>query len=443
VAAKANSSKIKTHYVFPISSNVPISGVEYEYAEKRNFLDNEKIATPGGLYGRKTWQWAYEAPRNNLIKTTFHFDGSLLQTVRRQFNIYNQPSFIDEHNIKTGEKRTTWRSYDNTYGSKKRWVIGLVNREHTGTPSTSDDRMTIKRTFDTDGQIKWQQVHGFETSYVHNFFGALNSSTDGVGNTTWLSGYNNGVPTIKFISPGINGTARTSVHRNTGLVTRTVDESGVRVDYEYDNMGRLSKTWKGNDLDNRWSTFAAVWHDKTHKRYRNKLEVNYYGRGKTTYYDALGRVTLVVEHGVRDLYPTKRIFQKYIYDKLGRVVKNSYKSATNHSVWTWPGVTTTYDAVDRIVTQSHSGSPGQITYCYGVACNSNGFGTNGRVKYGYAVKDQEGFVSVYKCPKYISRLTMTTIGLEPGSIAIFMGSLLKLHRDSIRLTLSYVHLPHM
>lgn len=392
IAARTNSGKIKTHYVFPVGNTTPMSGVEFDYAEMRNFLDYSKIDTPQS--NEKSWQWAYAATRDNLVKLTTHYDERLFQSEWRQFNVYNLPAFVNALNVHTGEKRTTYLEYDNNYASKSRWVIGLVDIQHVGKDTgqagaSLAQRLATQRTYDADGQMSMERVQGIQTDYTYDAFGALATISDGRGNVTVINDYENGVARRESLNAG---PAATRAVYGTGLVYRTIDEGGVRVDYRYDDMGRVTRTWNANDLGSRVDTLAPVWHDPSHSRYRNKKEFDQGGWSRYTWYDALGRPIRAQEHNAQGVGGD--VWHKSVYDALGRVVDESYPSASDLGSGSWPGVTRTYDAVDRVLSETYSGAPGQVSYCYGRDCNDNGFGTNNRVDFGYAVKDQEGYVTV-------------------------------------------------
>ncbi len=389
VSARARSSKLKSHYVYAIDSKTPLSGIEHEYDEKRNFLDANKYS----IQHSRAREWVLNASRDNLVKSTIHFDGNVFEKRWRGFDIYNQPSFIDEHNVSTDEKRSSWIRYDNNYANKNGWIVGLIDRIYTGTyiddVTVGNDKIVIQRTYNSDGQLASETDQGFTTSFGYNPYGALTSSTDGRNNTTMYKEYNNGVAKRVAVSGGVDSVTSAYV---TGRIYKTIDEAGVRLDYRYDSMGRMNKTWKAGDTRTKVTTYHPTWHDPNHWRYRSKKELNESGWSRFTYYDALGRVVQIVERDTSD--GTTDMRKKTVYDQYGRTVNNSYASASDLGGGTWPGVNRTYDAVDRIITENRSGNAGEVSYCYGKLCNAH-FGTNGKIDFGYARKDEDGYITVY------------------------------------------------
>lgn len=161
----------------------------------------------------------------------------------------------------------------------------------------------------------------------------------------------------------------TYTYTENGEVETLTDAKGNVTEYEYDDLGRLSKTTYPD------RTFEGISYDSAGRIYE---KTNRSGEVIRFAYDELNRVaTKTVKPGT-----TAQAVSTYLYDRAGRLVDTAYIAGTIHNV---------YDSIGRLKSVTYPGSK-TVAYEYD--------GTSNRVKLTYP--DNTYFTYVYD---KINRLT--------------------------------------
>ncbi|EIL89209.1 RHS repeat domain-containing protein, partial [Rhodanobacter spathiphylli] len=243
-----------------------------------------------------------------------------------------------------------------------RWVLGLplqvtnitdnINEvESSNTYNASDDTLLTRARF---GQTLM--------SYTFNSAGQLASFTDGNSHTTTLGNYKRGIPQAIGYP---DGTSQTLVVDDFGQIGRITDQAGHATSYSYDPVGRITGISYPTGDEVAWSpkTFA---YDFVTSAERG-LPANHWRRTMTTgnakavtYFDAMLRPVL----SDSAIGSTVQASTLTTYDAKGQKVFSAYPSASaltfslNPSV---DGSSTTYDALGRVTQVVQDSELGPLT----------------------------------------------------------------------------------
>ncbi|WP_412053273.1 hypothetical protein [Pokkaliibacter plantistimulans] len=251
-----------------------------------------------------------------------------------------------------GQQRVTHYTYQHikSDGSSPQ-LIGLLTKEQVD--GDNGETWVTTNTYDGKGKLIHQVVNGQPTHYTYTSQGEL---------ATKMYTNHRGQQTITY-ADYYRGVARKETYPDGGVVTRAVNPSGT-IAWEDDPLG--NRTRYVYDGLNRVTYYQRPGLAPTRYRYElNRITVTRDNSGyiKTYDLDGLGRVTLTTEqgNGIAPVYVRTR------YDAGGRVDFASYPS---NSASESRGVSTTYDALNRILTQTHNTDGAQTSYCYGSSCAS-------------------------------------------------------------------------
>lgn len=234
------------------------------------------------------------------------------------------------------------------------WVIGQVAGQSTDgvmVAETGYDAQARPNVFRSFGRTL--QTVGYASD------GTVSSTTDGSGNITLYGDWKRGVPRSVQYADGTSGSAAVD---DSGWIRSITDENGFSTQYDYDPMGRRSRTdypagdstgWLSNVasfVQNPSSAFglpAGHWvGTETTGNYR-----------KTSYFDALWRPILISEHDSSKPTATQR-YRRFAYDADGRVTFTSFDSASStETSGTWKE----YDALGRLTSSSRDSEAGVLT----------------------------------------------------------------------------------
>jgi RHS repeat-associated protein len=212
---------------------------------------------------------------------------------------------------------------------------------------------------------------------------ATTTATDGTASVTSYT-YATGSRELVNVSYP-NGLSLTFTYDAGGRRTESVDQSGFRVNYQYDAVGRLARLSDGNG-----GLIVGYTYDAAGRLIEKDLGNGTY----TTYqYDSAGNLAQLVNHGPRPMPgkdgPVNSSFA-YGYDPLGRMTSLT----TAAGEWTY-----TYDAAGRLVhavlaPSSLGGAPGQdLRYLYDPAGNRTATVING-VTTNYVTNSRNEYVTV-------------------------------------------------
>jgi len=230
-------------------------------------------------------------------------------------------------------------TYLNDYA---KWVLGLPVRK-------AVDSIEVSRTDYDPGTLLPVRsfAYGFpQETLSFNADGTVATVTDGRGNVTRASGWKAGIPQLIAYPTGYSERAEVGP---TGTINATINESGVRTDYSYDDMDRLSRIKYPIGDVQPWNdtvrTFEFVSTNSIGLPGSHWVSSVRTGNGlATTYYDA--RLQPVASTAEDLTIPGSRSVVWKRYDGMGRETFTSYPKAAN-AIDVPTGTTTTYDALGR------------------------------------------------------------------------------------------------
>jgi hypothetical protein len=287
------------------------------------------------------------------------------------FDTWARPTTI----VRTGPNGTgtTTRTETTTYDDDTaHWVLGQVaSRTIAGIVASST-------TFDASHR-PWK-VYAFgklQNTFTYNGDGTLAAVADGRGKVTTYSSWKRGIPqSVHFPATDESpaGATRTAYVDDWGRIAWVKDENGYETDYEYDDMGRITKVeypsgegWADTD-----SAFVRVTSAEYGIAAGHWKQTVYTGNGyKVSLFDALWRPVLVHEYDSADGNTHRWVATDY--DGAGRVQDASYPQggvapALSMSNGAWQsdtgsaaGVHTTYDALGRATSVKQDSELGVLT----------------------------------------------------------------------------------
>lgn len=255
-----------------------------------------------------------------------------------------------------GYQRTDTLQYHDDFS---RWVLGQVARR--GNVETGAE--VARTVFDPGTALPVEQYAFGERQMWLSYHadGQVESVTDGNGNITIASGWRRGIPQVIGYADGFTESA---VVDALGRVVSTTDENGFSSTYGYDAMGRLAaRTYPAGD--------AVAWHPVSRTFERVGAE---YGLGtghwrltetegnrrRRLHFDAFWRPVLEESQDISDAQTITQVVSRY--DKLGRKVFTSYPTQGVTDVRNaLPGVTSSYDALGRVVRTQQDSELGLLT----------------------------------------------------------------------------------
>ncbi len=331
-----------------------------------------------------------DSRRVNLVSTVTQVDGVEYETKYNQFDFFNNPTEIQEFHRVGGveNSRTITMSYDNNYSGKQVYFVSALKYREI---NAGEDFPLIDRyTYNPLGLLGSKTIAGFTTSYAYHRNGDVHMVIDGRNQPERRTAYSRGIPKL-VVNRDLSQVERKV--DSVGNVTEETDENGVKVYYTYsDRYKRLSK----RRIDPSESDYLATniqnpqFATSDDSNYRMKTEIVYGKYRKDTNYDVLGRVVSIDESDLTG--PIEKRIQRFTYDKLGRMTFKGFVREDNTATY---GTHYEYDNFGRIenIRYPLANSPA-IQYCHGPTCAGN-FATIGAVKDGYAMRDQDGYVTVH------------------------------------------------
>ncbi|HLO95775.1 MAG TPA: hypothetical protein VK195_15795, partial [Burkholderiaceae bacterium] len=238
-----------------------------------------------------------------------------------------------------GGSRTETTTYaDNT----TLWVLGQIGKV------VSNGQTMVANTFNSKAQVETVTKFGvLKHTTLYNADGTLASRKDGRNYTTSFSSYKLGIPQSVSYPDGASESATVD---DRGWVTSVTNAAGYTTGYGYDAMGRLvSMTppagWTGTSLSfvqvpsSEYGLSAGHWKQTVSK-----------GSAITeTYFDGLWRPQMTRTYDASDEAGTRKVVVKQ-YDADGRTTYESYPQRDIASVSSTPaGKTTSYDALGRVL----------------------------------------------------------------------------------------------
>ena len=204
--------------------------------------------------------------------------------------------------------------------------------------------------------------------------GTLKTVSDGrdagtYDTTVTLSNWKRGIPqTIQFA----DGTQKSAIVSDLGLITSVTDEIGASTCYQYDAMGRLTQvnypletTGACDMTGTSWNQSGAYFRPLTATDWKPAgVSTGQWHRAewqggyrKVTYFDALWRPVLTNEYDDSNTASTLRAVSAS-YDADGRVTFQSYPSS--QGVPPQQGITTRYDALGRVTQTEQTSELGTL-----------------------------------------------------------------------------------
>jgi YD repeat-containing protein len=314
------------------------------------------------------------------------FNWSVPQTCSGNFcfDTRARPTTIVRSGVNSAARTESTTYYDDT----THWILGQVAQVKCIAPTTAlpdgcgssgtvmsattyDAAYALPLTVKSFGKLRNTFTYDTTSAISTGQRGTVLTAKDGNDNVTTYSNWMRGIPrSVHFPatteSPG--GATRTAVVSDQGWITSVTDENGFETDYEYDDMGRITRVTYPSGPGDTWadttSAFAPVPSAENGVAAGHWRETVSTGDAqKVTVFDALWRPVLVHETD-----QSKSGSDRYVataYDKAGRVIDTSYPlgtsgfaltlgtdSLTDNSQWSLSGdrpkgVRTDYDALGR------------------------------------------------------------------------------------------------
>ncbi|WP_426701007.1 hypothetical protein ACPPVV_16770 [Rhodanobacter sp. Col0626] len=209
-------------------------------------------------------------------------------------------------------------------------------------------------------------------SYTFNDAGQLASFTDGNGNQTTLGAYKRGIPTSISLPGDPDRISESLVVNDFGEIKTLTDPAGHTTRYGYDEGGRVKEIDYPSGDEQTWnSTVITTVPVASAER---GLGANHWRRTQTigdattvTYFDALLRPVLT-DSKIGTSVKTTTLVN---YDAKGQKIYSSYPSdaapafTLAPTLPNYPGVTTSYDALGRVVRSQRDSELGKQTATQG------------------------------------------------------------------------------
>ncbi|ALN93751.1 RHS repeat domain-containing protein [Lysobacter gummosus] len=286
------------------------------------------------------------------LSTVIAQDGVTYSRTVGSFDAWARPTSITRFsNISDGYARTDVTEY---HDDLSKWVLSQVRRSYTGGIKVSETE------FNASAQpyrvFRYNDATPVQT-LTYSADGTVATFKDGNGNVTTLSNWKRGVPQSihhPATPESPSGSTQSASVNDSGWIDWVADENGHTTNYQYDNMGRVSRvvyptgdTTPWNDKtfsfqqinESEFGIPAGHWRHVTHQG-------NYQ---KVTIFDALWRPLWEYQRDITNNDATYSLVGKS-YDLSGRKAFVSYPR-NPYADGNWAintGTRTSYDALDRV-----------------------------------------------------------------------------------------------
>jgi RHS repeat-associated protein len=263
------------------------------------------------------------------------------------FNNFLNPTSITKSSS-LGDSRTDTITYENNLS---KWVLGQVKT----VTNSNTGKVVSDTTYNANAQPVASSSFGLpQGSTTYNADGTIATMKDAKNNTTTLSNYYRGVPrNIGFA----DGTSLSAVVNDNGWVTSVTDQLGSTTSYEYDSMGRMTKTHFPTGDTNAWAPMNYWFRPLANGVWAHSVWDDRYA--KETQYDALWRPVLQSEWDWADGNTVRR--KVWRYDSSGRQAFESYPFKESTDFNALPGTRTEYDALGRVTKVKQDSELGVLT----------------------------------------------------------------------------------
>ncbi|MFP7722223.1 RHS repeat domain-containing protein [Lysobacter sp. A3-1-A15] len=295
-------------------------------------------------------------------------EGQAYTTTLSEFDEFARPHYAYKSSSLGFDKGTTTHFHDDA----ALWVLGQVK--------SVTDKETGLQVSRTDYGYKALPVKTYsfgrplDTLAYHTTAGSdglLKSVADGNGNVTLLSSWYRGVPrSIRYA----DGATQSAAVNPDGTIASVTDENGFSTSYQYDTMGRMSRTDFPAGDTNAWAPITQGFAQIPSSEYGipagHWRQVVFQGdRQLYRYFDALWRPVLEQEFDVADKLGTRRVTARR-YDHAGRETFVSYPGGVpaNPSTFT-DGTYSTYDVLGRKRSVGQTSAYGMLTTTLTYAAN--------------------------------------------------------------------------
>jgi YD repeat-containing protein len=268
--------------------------------------------------------------------------GVTFATETTSFDGFARPLEVTRSNTGAAGGDKSLRESTTYVDDRAKWVLGLPGRK-------AVDGIEVSRSvYDPISLLPVRNyAYGFpQEAVAYNPDGTVASVTDGRGNVTRVSEWKAGIPQRISYPTGFFERAEVGP---TGTIDATINESGVRTAYTYDDMDRLKRIKYPTGDSQAWNdtvrTFSFVATDQMNIRGSHWVSTVQTGNGlTTTYYDARLQPVATTTEDV-SVPGSKTVVWKR-FDGLGREVFTSYPQDGSVG-WAQSGTTTQYDALGR------------------------------------------------------------------------------------------------
>jgi RHS repeat-associated protein len=279
---------------------------------------------------------------------TVNQDGVTFTSAVNSFDSFAQPTSITKSSS-LGYSSTDTIAYENNLS---KWVLGQVKT----VTNSNTGKVVSDTTYDANALPIASSSFGLpQGSTTYNADGTIATMKDAKNNTTTLSNYYRGVPrSIGFA----DGTSLSAAVNDNGWITSMTDQLGSTTTYEYDAMGRMSKTNFPTGDTNAWTPMNYWFRPLTNGMWTQSTWDDRYA--KETQYDALWRPVLQSEWDWADGGNTVRR-KVWRYDSAGRQAFESYPFKESTDFNALPGIRTEYDALGRVTKVKQDSELGVLT----------------------------------------------------------------------------------
>ncbi|MGG6462359.1 RHS repeat protein, partial [Solilutibacter silvestris] len=251
------------------------------------------------------------------------------------------------------------------YDDTTHWVLGQTKRHY----NVESGLVDVRNEYDANTALVLQ-TYAFEklkSTMTYYADGTLQTSKDGNNNTTTFSNWYRGIPkNIQFA----DGTGVSATVDDNGWIRSVTDENGYVTGYGYDAMGRVSGIAYPNETNLTYNTTTITFAPSSSAAYGLPAghweQVTQTGnRKKIVYFDGLWRPVAEQEEDIGASSATLHWLAKR-YDSDGHLVFQSYPINPYVSGWknftdALAGITTTYDALDRVTQVKQNSELGDLT----------------------------------------------------------------------------------
>lgn len=351
-----------------LSHRVLQGGVELSKTENTYMPFPEELASSPSGYDSPFDPWVgacvcdSSPTRQPLKQQRITQQGATFTRTIDTFDEYARPVDVTRTSVIAGvtKSRTDKTEY---HDNRTHWVIGQVARTSTTalggstqTARTEFSPLAQPITFLGMGENVIQRV-------TYHADGSPHTVKDGKGNTTTLTSWHRGIPTVVTFADTKTQSAEVN---DAGWITKVTDQKGVPTTYGYDSMGRLASIIYTPDPSVTWNQTTLSFAKTTQVEvgfpigtWRQQIQT---GNGiKRTYFDAMWRPRVSHEYDSGNLAGTSR-YSAWAYDHEGRTTFTAYPLAAAASLASFTqGVDTFYDAMGRVTSTTQDSEIGGLT----------------------------------------------------------------------------------